>query len=215
VSVHDSGAPADGADRLVIHGTDAADTFLLRERFVVSLQYVDGVQQENYERVNYDASINVLEVKGWGGDDRFFVDDNSAITYLDGGEGADSFQFGQLFGSGAGHPAGGAGRRGCGGADHARLADPRRQLRDHRLRRRRQRQLPRVQQQGPAQALRRGRQRHLRGPGVRAARTRTRRSSTRSPPGRASSTAAAVTTASSTRSTRRSASTAARASTRW
>ena len=36
-----------------------------------------------------------------GGNDAFFVDDNSAITTLDGGEGFDTFQIGQIFGPSA------------------------------------------------------------------------------------------------------------------
>jgi hypothetical protein len=37
-------------------------------------------------------------VNGLAGDDRFFADDNSSITTLDGGTGDDFFQFGQMFG---------------------------------------------------------------------------------------------------------------------
>src|SRR5262249_56842084 len=35
---------------------------------------------------------------GLGGNDAFYVDDNSAITTLDGGAGYDVFQIGQIFG---------------------------------------------------------------------------------------------------------------------
>ena len=55
---------------------------------------------QQVERVNYDAAINGrLTVYGQGGNDVFAVDDNSAITTLDGGEGNDNFQIGQLYGS--------------------------------------------------------------------------------------------------------------------
>ncbi|UUT35875.1 hypothetical protein [Microbacterium elymi] len=51
------------------------------------------------ERIAYDNAVNgMLSVLGLGGNDHFAVDDNAAITNLDGGAGADSFQIGQLFG---------------------------------------------------------------------------------------------------------------------
>ena len=51
------------------------------------------------QRINYDAALNGrLSVFGLGGNDAFFVDDNSAITTLDGGAGYDLFQIGQIFG---------------------------------------------------------------------------------------------------------------------
>ena len=51
------------------------------------------------QRINYDAALNGrLSVYGLGGNDAFFVDDNSAITTLDGGAGYDTFQIGQIFG---------------------------------------------------------------------------------------------------------------------
>ena len=52
------------------------------------------------QRINYDTALNGrLIVYGLGGNDAFFTDDNSAITTLDGGSGADSFNIGQIFGS--------------------------------------------------------------------------------------------------------------------
>ena len=51
------------------------------------------------QRINYDAALNGrLNVYGLGGNDEFYVDDNSATTSLQGGEGYDYFQFGQVFG---------------------------------------------------------------------------------------------------------------------
>ena len=51
------------------------------------------------QRINYDTALNGrLSVYGMGGNDAFFVDDNSAITTLDGGAGFDLFQVGQIFG---------------------------------------------------------------------------------------------------------------------
>jgi Ca2+-binding RTX toxin-like protein len=52
------------------------------------------------ERINYDGSINGrLAVSSDLGDDEFYVDDNSTITTLDGGQGKDLFQIGQVFGT--------------------------------------------------------------------------------------------------------------------
>ena len=51
------------------------------------------------ERINYSADDNGrLQVYGQAGNDLFAVDDNSAITTLDGGTGNDSFQIGQIYG---------------------------------------------------------------------------------------------------------------------
>lgn len=90
-----SGDPADGADLLIINGTANADTFLLRAQFVAAMQpsTQPGAGPNDFaptfERINYDSSINVLHVNGLDGDDRFYVDDNSAISVLDGGAGND------------------------------------------------------------------------------------------------------------------------------
>src|SRR5262249_19127790 len=60
----------------------------------------DGtVRSESVQRINYDSSINGrLMVFGQGGNDYFAVDDNAAITTLDGGSGNDTFQVGQIYG---------------------------------------------------------------------------------------------------------------------
>jgi Ca2+-binding RTX toxin-like protein len=51
------------------------------------------------QRINYDAALNGrMSIYGLGGNDYFAVDDNSAITTLDGGAGYDTFQIGQIFG---------------------------------------------------------------------------------------------------------------------
>ncbi|MGH2997914.1 MAG: beta strand repeat-containing protein, partial [Gaiellaceae bacterium] len=105
VNVHDTGAPADGVDTLTINGMpDQSNVFLLRANFVALMQPADsdpsdGNYLATYERVNYDDSINMLLVNGGTANDYFYVDDNSAITVLDGGPGNDSFQFGQMFGT--------------------------------------------------------------------------------------------------------------------
>ncbi|MDQ1682007.1 MAG: large repetitive protein, partial [Frankiaceae bacterium] len=74
-------------------GDTTDDLFLLRRGLVALLHGTD------VERVNYDSALNGgLTVEGLGGNDLFAVDDNSAITTLDGGLGNDTFQIGQLYG---------------------------------------------------------------------------------------------------------------------
>ena len=100
VDIHDSGDLDDGEDRLILHGTSDADTFLSRERFVARLHLdAEGTPRSDVERINYDESINSgLIVQGYDGDDQFYSDDNSSITTFDGGSGNDFFQVGQVFG---------------------------------------------------------------------------------------------------------------------
>ena len=108
MNVKDSGAPDDGADRLTINGTDANDLFLLRKHFVAYLTPINplvidspvGDLHPEVERINYDQSTNGrLRVNSGLGDDQMYIDDNSAITTLDGGQGKDLFQVGQIFGT--------------------------------------------------------------------------------------------------------------------
>ena len=128
VNVLDTGAAADGVDKLDVLGTDAsADVFLLRGEYAiadetsvrpafVSLLHNDVADAQcaanaspsctrpsAVQRVNYDAGLDDLTggvfVYGGGGNDTFAVDDTSAPVYLDGAAGADTFQIGQLYGS--------------------------------------------------------------------------------------------------------------------
>ncbi len=116
INVTDSGAPDDGADTLTINGTDAGDArnpdgedlFLVRRNFVAYLtedpSHLPAPDPQHLlagvERINYDENINGrLIVNAGSGDDRFYTDDNSSITTLDGGAGADFFQIGQVFGT--------------------------------------------------------------------------------------------------------------------
>ncbi|MFS6827004.1 hypothetical protein [Cyanobium sp. ATX-6F1] len=100
VNVFDNGAPDSGVDALIINGTEEADTFLGRQNFVALLNGLTSQGFTNAERVNYDKNINArLRINGLGGDDKIVMDDNSSITTLDGGEGADTFQIGQIFGT--------------------------------------------------------------------------------------------------------------------
>ncbi len=126
INVLDTGAPDDGVDVLSVFGIDGSeadgatdDIFLLRRitaipseaatapAFVALLHgnldqartaSADGsVRPQEVQRINYDANLNGrLQVYGAGGNDYFAVDDNSAITSLDGGSGKDAFQIGQI-----------------------------------------------------------------------------------------------------------------------
>ena len=52
------------------------------------------------QRISYDDGLNGrLTVEGQGGNDAFFSDDVTVIATMDGGEGDDSFQIGQVFGA--------------------------------------------------------------------------------------------------------------------
>ena len=77
------------------------DTFLLRRDFVALLNKSgQSATFDRVERANYDQNINArLIVNGLGGDDKMVADDNSSITTLDGGDGDDIFQIGQVFGT--------------------------------------------------------------------------------------------------------------------
>ncbi|MBT7863645.1 MAG: hypothetical protein HN712_25235, partial [Gemmatimonadetes bacterium] len=114
VNVHDTGTIGADADVLTINGTQPLDAnhgsgndlWLLRERFVaymtpqVSLAagVPPGTLHPEMERINYDGTINGrLQINSLGGDDQFYVDDNSSPTTLNSGNGADRFQIGQLF----------------------------------------------------------------------------------------------------------------------
>jgi hypothetical protein len=116
INVHDTGAPDDGADTLTITGTEIGDAgntsgndlFLLRKNFVAYLTSQSPLTEDQapgellpqVERINYDPSVNGrLRIDAGSGADQFYVDDNSAITTLDGGLGNDLFQVGQVFGT--------------------------------------------------------------------------------------------------------------------
>ncbi|UUZ48841.1 hypothetical protein LP420_40335 [Massilia sp. B-10] len=121
VNALDTGGKADGLDTLTIDGGNDADIFLLRRvealtegqsvpvsantpAFVAllhgTLADVRNQVRPDAERINYDENINSrLIVRSFGGDDFFAVDDNAALTTLDGGAGNDEMQIGQMYGS--------------------------------------------------------------------------------------------------------------------
>jgi hypothetical protein len=91
INVQDTGAPDAGSDVLIINGLDSPsdpdpdvsdDNILLRKKFVARLNDPDADGEfQHVERINYDEAINGrLIVNGLGGNDRFYIDDNSAIT---------------------------------------------------------------------------------------------------------------------------------------
>ena len=97
VTVKDTGARNDGADKLFIQGTDQKDVFLSRANFVAQLH--SDPTTAGVERINYDDTINGrVRIDGLAGDDEFYSDDNSALMTIDGGSGKDFFQIGQVFG---------------------------------------------------------------------------------------------------------------------
>jgi hypothetical protein len=128
INVLDTGEDDDGVDELHILSPAASlvdpdatdDIYLLRAMqdidnenvdragFVAVLHgtlapYQDIVQfnedSPEVQRIQYDSGLNGrLIVEGREGDDSFFSDDVTVITTLDGGEGNDSFQVGQIFG---------------------------------------------------------------------------------------------------------------------
>ena len=110
VNIHDSGDRNDGIDSLIIEGQDDAsggDVFLVRHNFIARMHGDPETStfDPEFERINYDETINArVTVNGWDGDDFFFVDDNSAIMTLDGEDGVDTFQIGQVLGDDPNHP---------------------------------------------------------------------------------------------------------------
>ena len=58
-----------------------------------------SIKIQAVELVNYDTGINGrLSVNGLSGNDAYFVDNTTVTTTLDGGDGNDSFQVGQMYG---------------------------------------------------------------------------------------------------------------------
>ncbi|MBW8382048.1 MAG: hypothetical protein K0M69_05950, partial [Youngiibacter sp.] len=72
-------------------------TFLLREKFIAILHAVGNTFSDQFERINYNDEIEALDITSFGGDDRFYSDDNSAVTRIYSGAGNDFFQIGQMF----------------------------------------------------------------------------------------------------------------------
>ncbi|MFA9430026.1 hypothetical protein [Egicoccus sp. AB-alg2] len=113
----------DAEETLVVTGTRAADTFLLRaqppgdevthqpapeagqnaaaEHGFVALFDPAGGADTPVERITYDHHVDTLEVHGVAGENEFYLDDVATRTTIRGGDGAGTrgnlFQVGQLF----------------------------------------------------------------------------------------------------------------------
>ena len=87
-------AKDDGRDKLTINGTTSGNTFLLRRNFVSILD-----SSKYTERINYASNIELLEIYGGGGSNKFYLDDNSSVTRIYGGDYGNLFQIGQMYGS--------------------------------------------------------------------------------------------------------------------
>lgn len=110
IDVLDTGAAGDGSDILRVFGSDLAartDNMLVRGNFVAALADSDANGSlDTFDRVNYNNALEGgLTIRTLGGDDRFFVDNTTIQTTLEGGDGRDFFQFGQIFGTDRVSPA--------------------------------------------------------------------------------------------------------------
>lgn len=101
ISVTDSGSET--TDRLRVFGTPGRDTFLLRATssnlttlptngFVAMLATGDLV-----DRINYDHSLDALDVDTGAGRDKVALDDAAVPATITGAAGTDTFQIGQIF----------------------------------------------------------------------------------------------------------------------
>ena len=96
ITVLDTGS-AVGTDRFSATGTILADQFLLRSDAGGALSFVAMLNgPAAVERINY-SGVERIVVNGGLGDDRFAVDDTAAEITINGEEGQDSFQIGQLY----------------------------------------------------------------------------------------------------------------------
>lgn len=96
IMVLDTGSAA-GTDLFTATGTVQNDQFLLRANAGGSNAFVAMVNSaSDVERINY-SGVERIVVNGSLGNDSFAVDDTSAEITLNGEEGADSFQIGQLY----------------------------------------------------------------------------------------------------------------------
>ena len=103
INVFDTGTGLTDTDVIIVNGTVAADSFLLRASehaypagvaFVASLH---GDPVSTVERISYNKNIEHLTLNTGDSADTITLDDNWADTTIDGGAGNDIFQVGQMF----------------------------------------------------------------------------------------------------------------------
>lgn len=104
INVFDSGSATSGNDSLEVRGTNSDDLFLLRSAvaegglaFIAMLTPSIIGQSTDVERINYNNSLDSIEIHALGGEDVFAIDDTRANIDIFGGAGADFFQIGQLY----------------------------------------------------------------------------------------------------------------------
>ncbi len=100
--LHVTDTAIDGASNyLIVNGTAGNDVFLLRRNMVAMMNTptgTDGVFLHS-ERVSYDAGINAgVVVNAGAGDDKVAFDDTSSVVTVNGEDGDDLFQIGQIVG---------------------------------------------------------------------------------------------------------------------
>jgi hypothetical protein len=119
MDVHDTGTGATDSDVMNVEGTDNPDIFLLRAAADNSgLAFIAGINlAANVERVNYDLTMETINLYGNDGADQFYIDDTRAAINIYGGDalghddtfGSDNhnfFQIGQLYQTDRGNPTG-------------------------------------------------------------------------------------------------------------
>lgn len=91
-----------GVDEATTAGNpDAGDLFLLRagagEKALAFIALLNDGAPQPFERVNYNTNLEKITVEGQAGDDQFYIDDTRAKITINGGDGNDFFQIGQLY----------------------------------------------------------------------------------------------------------------------
>ncbi|OLD92029.1 MAG: hypothetical protein AUG84_02425, partial [Chloroflexi bacterium 13_1_20CM_4_66_7] len=96
------------SDTLTVLGTEQPDFFLLRaataETALAFIAMINGATDPHavtastpVERINYNNNLELIDLQTLGGDDQVYVDDTRAKILIEGGEGKDFFQVGQLY----------------------------------------------------------------------------------------------------------------------
>ena len=106
INIYDSGGSSTESDYMKIRGTMYDDTFLLRKStsssglsFVALLNEAPYAERINYWSVEGGIGLERMLVSGLFGDDHFASDDVGTDTTIEGNEGEDTFQVGQLYNS--------------------------------------------------------------------------------------------------------------------